>query len=689
MTHRITRCLLTFVLASSLSPVLADCAEQNRFSPAHIFDLEYGHDPRISPDGEQVIYLRQSFDIMTDRRIDNLWFVNTDGSDHRPLVAGRFTVGSPRWSPSGDRVAYVSTESGMPQIFVRWMDTGQSAAISSVQKGPSNLAWSPDGTRIAFTMSAPAESPGTPAVASGGGYVQPPQGATWAKPFQLVTRNDYRANGVNLLPDEYSHIYVVPADGGTARKLTSGDFHHAGALSWDPDSKSVVFAANRSEDAWRNPYGSEIYRLNVADGSLEQLTDREGPDMAPVVSPAGDLIAYVGFDERGMTAHSTELYVMDDDGGNPRRIDTGFDGSISSPVWSPDGRGLYVYYQSRGVAKLGYVALDGGSMSEIASGLAGAGINRSFALPPGHTLSDDGVFATAVGDGVQPADIVAGRLGGGLRRLTRLNDDALGLLELSPYSELTWKSSADGQEIHGFYAAPPDFDPKKKYPLVLEIHGGPQMAWGPFFSPLVQSLTAKGYVVLMPNPRGSTSYGAAFRDEIDRNYPSEDYDDLMSGVDAMIDLGFIDSDQLYITGLSGGGVLSSWSIGKTDRFRAAFVRGPVINFSSMVLTSTMNVPGFMDAFFNGTPWENPEHYWKHSPLSLVGNVTTPTLLMTGDADYQTAISEAEQYYAALLYEGVETQLVRVPDAGHVFFRPSQMMTELDYMLGWFEKYREN
>jgi acylaminoacyl-peptidase len=564
------------------------------------------------------------------------------------------------------------------------MDTGESAAVSSLAHAPANLTWSPDGRSIAFNMAvaaAPVEPP--PMVKP----LDKPAGANWAKPFEVITRPRWRTNGVQLLPDTRTHIFVLPADGGTARQLTDGDYDHSGAVSWGADSKTLYFSANRRSDAWLHLTDSNLYALSLEDGAIVQLTDRVGPDGQPVVSPDGRTIAFVGHDDRGMTAHNTELYVMNIDGSGVRRVETGYDGSVSGPQWSPDGKRIFVNYFERGPLKLGSVPASGGQLREHATGLCGMGINRAFCMPPGFSLARDGTWVTAFGSPMRPADIgVATRRGGAPRMLTRLNEDVLGHLSLADYTEITWKSSYDGQDIHGWYVKPPGFDASKKYPFVLEIHGGPQMAWGPYFSPLVQVAAANGYVVLLPNPRGSTSYGAAFRDEIDHNYPSEDYDDLMSGVDAMIDLGFIDEDQLFITGLSGGGVLTTWSIGKTDRFAAAVARGPVINFTSEVLTATMNYPTFLQAFYGETPWENPEKYWHSSPLSLVGNVKTPTMLMTGDADYQTTISETEQYYSALKYEGVDTVFVRVPDAGHVFFRPSQMITELDYLFSWFERY---
>ncbi len=670
----------TIVLLSVLStPILS--GPSRSFTSEDIFSLEYALDPQISPDGNRVAYLRQSMDIMTDSRHNSLWIINADGTNHRPIVSGKAHVSAVSWSPSGDRLAYVSGEEGTPQIYVRWMDSGQTAIISNLTKAPGGISWSPDGKTIAFTMDVPYTTPSliTP--------LKKPDGATWAKPFKEISHVHYRTNHVDLLADTRSHIFVIPATGGVAHQVSSGDFNHKAPLSWSKDSKTLYLSAKRNQKVGLQPRDSEIYALSVQDGGYNQLTRRKGPDQTPDVSPDGKLIVYAGYDDLSHAHHNANLYIMKTDGSGKRKISVNYDGSLSSPKWAADGKSLYLTYAERGVLKLGYLSVKGGNIREVASNLSGMGFNRPFFLPGGYSLSNNGKYASVFGTPTRPADIGVGSLRNSPTLLTELNEDLLGNRKLSQYHEITWKSSADNREIHGWYITPPNFDPNKKYPFILEIHGGPQMAWGPYFSPLLQDAAARGYVVLLPNPRGSTSYGAEFTDQIDRNYPGEDYDDLMSGVDALIDKGFIDKNQLFITGLSGGGILTTWSIGKTDRFVAAVARGPVINWTSESLNSTMNFPFILENWFDGAPWENPTQYWKFSPLSLVGNVKTPTMIMTGDSDYQTAISDSEQYFAALQYRGIETRFIRVPNAGHIFYRPSQMITELNYLFAWFERFR--
>jgi acylaminoacyl-peptidase len=304
-----------------------------------------------------------------------------------------------------------------------------------------------------------------------------------------------------------------------------------------------------------------------------------------------------------------------------------------------------------------------------------------------YSVSKSGAVAFTMSRPDYPADLAVARRGAKPVRITRLNDDLFGHKRLGAVEEITYPSSHDGRPIHGWIVKPPDFDPSKKYPLVLEIHGGPFANYGDRFATDMQLYAAAGYVVLYTNPRGSSSYGEEFGNFIHHNYPGQDYDDLISGVDAVIAKGYVDPQNLFVTGGSGGGVLTSWIIGKTDRFRAAVVAKPVINWYSFVLTADM--PAFFYRYwFSAPPWEDPQQYIRRSPISLAGNVKTPTMVITGEADYRTPISESEQYYTALKIRGVPAALVRIPDTPHDFAaRPSTMLSKFVHTLAWFERYR--
>jgi dipeptidyl aminopeptidase/acylaminoacyl peptidase len=376
---------------------------------------------------------------------------------------------------------------------------------------------------------------------------------------------------------------------------------------------------------------------------------------------------------------------MDKDGSNSRVLTGSLDRSVGDPQWSADGKSVYVDYADHGVTKVARVGLDG-SISTVAEGLAGGGLDRPYSGGE-YSVGGNGVLAFTAGDPLHPADLaVAGK--GGVRRLTNLNADLFVSKTLGKVEALPVKSTFDAKDVDAWIVTPPNFDPAKKYPLILEIHGGPFSSYGPLFSSDDQLYAAAGYVVVYANPRGSTSYGEAFANEIDRNYPSHDYDDLMSAVDAAIAKGFVDPDHLYVTGGSGGGALTAWIVGKTHRFRAAATQKPVINWSSEVLT-TDGYNGMAKYWFAKLPWEDPMGYWNRSPLSLVGNVTTPTLVVVGEEDNRTPPEEAEQYYAALQLRGVPTALVKVPGASHggLAGRPSQSAAKASAILAWFERYK--
>ena len=354
-----------------------------------------------------------------------------------------------------------------------------------------------------------------------------------------------------------------------------------------------------------------------------------------MVSPDGRRIAYLGYDDRYQGYQVTHLYVMDIDGRNSRVVTADFDRDVADPRWATDSRGVYFTYDERGVRKLGITSLDG-KVRTVADGLGGTDLGRPY-TSGAFSVARNGRVAFTHNSTGRPADVATATASGDARVLTALNDDLLGNKTLGAVRELTWKSSKDQRDIQGWVVTPPDFDPAKKYPLILEIHGGPFAAYGPNYTTELQLFAAAGYIVLYANPRGSTSYGEEFGNLIHHAYPGDDYDDLMSGVDALIAEGHVDTNNLFVTGGSGGGVLTAWIVGKTDRFRAAVVAKPVINWSSFVLTSDFT-PFFYRYWFGAQPWEQPQEYWRRSPLSLVGNVKTPTMLLTGESDYRTPIA---------------------------------------------------
>jgi acylaminoacyl-peptidase len=676
---------LALFLLAAIGPLNAQTgpisgpAVSDHFRPLDVFGLEWAASPQISPDGSRIVYVRSANDILRDRARMDLWILNADGGEHRPLTSsGR--AGSPVWSPDGGRLAYVAGGEDGSQIWVRWMDTGQTARLTTLTESPGALSWSPDGYWLAFSMLVPeVDEPYRPELPG------KPEGADWAPPLKVIDEMNYRADGAGYLKEGYTHIFVVPSQGGVPRQLTSGPWNHGGPLSWMPDSRSIVFSANRHPDAEDEPLNSEVYRVTVADGEVTQLTQRLGPDGSPAVSPNGQAIAYLGFDDRYQGYQVTRLYVMDADGGNARVLTDGWDRSMGSPVWAADGRSIFVSFEDEGEIKIARVTLTKGTETLVDGGVSGLSLGRPY-TSGSFSVARTGSIAYTVGDAYRPADVGLARPGREAARLTQLNLDLLEGKRLGQVKEIWFNSSFDDRRIQGWVVTPPDFDPGKRYPLILEIHGGPFAAYGPHFSAEDQLYAAAGYVVLYVNPRGSTSYGEEFGNLIHHAYPGNDYHDLISGVDAVLEEGYVDPDRLYVTGGSGGGVLSSWIVGHTDRFRAAAVQKPVINWYSFVLYA--DGPAFFYKYwFPGPPWEHERHYMERSPLSHVGNVTTPTMLITGEQDWRTPISESEQYYAALQIRGVPSVLVRVPEASHgIAARPSHLLGKVAHILGWFGKW---
>ncbi|MDE2874815.1 MAG: S9 family peptidase [Gemmatimonadota bacterium] len=645
---------------------------QSPFEPMDVFQLEYAADPQISPDGSQVVYVRTSMDIMKDRKRSELWIVGADGSDHRRLAAG----GSPRWSPDGTRLAY--TTGG--QIHLRWMDTGETATLTQLTESPSGLRWSPDGRHIAFNMLVPYSPPSLAAPPKA------PEGAEWAAPPIMEDRFKSHQDGVGYLDFGHNHIFVVPVEGGTPRQVTSGDFQHSSAAAWTPDGNHLVFSSNRNEGWERDYRNSELYIASILTGDIRALTQRPGPDHSPAVSPDGRRVAFVGYEDRTRTYQVSRLQVMNIDGSGARVVTGGLDRSVSNPVWAADGSGIHFQYDDEGNSKVAFTTLDG-DVTVLAGDLGGTSYGRPYG-GGSFSVANDGTFALNQTRPDMPGEVAVGGSGGvGARTITALNEDLLAGKTLGAVEDIWWESSFDGRPIHGWIVKPPDFDPNRRYPFILEIHGGPISNYGDRFSAEIQLMAAAGYVVLYANPRGSTSYGEEFGDLLYHNYPGEDYDDLISGVDAVIERGYVDENNLFVTGGSAGGIMTAWIVGKTGRFRAAVSQKPVVNWISKTLTAD-NWYGYYFSRYEGLPWENPEPYWRFSPISLAGNVTTPTLFITGEEDLRTPLSESYQMFHALKMRGIDTAVIRLPGASHdMSRRPSQLMAKVANIVAWFEKYR--
>ena len=667
--------LLLFLITFQIS----FAQQSDKLELLDIFNLEYISNPQISPDGNQVVYVRNFKDVMTDKNLSNLWIVNFDGSQNRPLTTGNTSDNSPQWSPDGEKLLFKSNRDGEMRLYLMWLDSKQSLVISNSNDLPGAVSWSPDSKSIAFSKFVVKEN------ASPLKMPKKPEGAKWNEAPKYITDMNYRADGAGYLKSGNTQLFIVSIDGHTPRQLTFTDFDH-GAPIWSKDGKSLYFSANFGKDHELDPMNSEIHQLSIADGTITTLTNRQGPDSDPTLSADGKRIGYLGFDDRLQGYQLSQLYIMNTDGSGSRNISEEFDRDISDISWDKNGDGLYFQYNDKGSTKLGYISTSG-KVKEVTTNMGGLSLGRPYNAAS-YSVANNGNYAFTSGKNAMLSDLGVGSKGND-RVLTDVNSDLLSFKKLGKVEEIWWKSSVDQRDIQGWIVTPPDFDPNKKYPLILEIHGGPFASYGNVFSAEIQLMAAAGYVVLYTNPRGSTGYGEEFGNLIHHDYPNNDYHDLMSGVDAVLEKGYVDKNNLFVTGGSGGGVLTAWIVGKTDRFKAAVVAKPVINWTSFVLYA--DNPGFFAKYWFGKkPWEDPESYFKRSPLNYVANITTPTMLLTGEEDYRTPIAESEQFYSALKLEGVETAMVRIPGSGHgIANRPSNLIAKIAAILSWFEKYKDN
>jgi dipeptidyl aminopeptidase/acylaminoacyl peptidase len=675
--------MIAFIIAFSFSLTATAQSQANRLTAMDAFNLEFASDPQISPNGKQILYVRQFAEIMSDRNLSNIWIINADGTNNRPVTTGNRSDSSPRWSPDGTKIIYASDQDGTAQIYLRWMDNGQTAKLTNLQFAAAGINWSPDGKWISFTAFVPDKPTQVASIPPA------PQGAKWADPAKVIDKLIYRFNGPGYLQPGYHHVFVVPAEGGTPRQITHGNFQYGGVFRaseavWSPDSRSLLISVNRNPDYEAEPLDTNIFEFSVADGAMKQLTKRKGPDGAPAISPDGKRIAYTGFDDRYQGYQVSQLYVMNRDGSNPQLISEKLDRDVGGVRWAPEGDRVYFQYSDKGNTKIAYYTLDG-KLTQVASNLGGGG---SAYGGGSYSLAANGQVAFTTSTPKIPSDIAVGGGSASAKIITSVNQDLLANKKLGDVEEIWYESSFDKRKIQGWIIKPPQFDASKKYPLILEIHGGPFADYGDRFDVEKQVWAAKDYVVLYTNPRGSTSYGGEFGNLIHHAYPGNDFYDLNSGVDAVIAKGYVDSENVFVTGGSGGGVLTCWMIGRSTRFRAAVTVYPVINWYSFVLTS--DIPWTAKYWFPGFPWDNAEHYEKRSLLSVVKNVKTPTMVLTGEEDYRTPMSDSEQYYQALKLLGVESVLVRVPGEPHgIRRRPSHWMAKMTFIGGWFDKYKKN
>lgn len=670
----------TTLVSLAFAPARATAQDTaDRLTVDRYMDWERVIDPQISPDGSQVVYTRGWINKLEDRWESSLYVMNADGSKKRFLVDGS----SPRWSPDGTRILFIAPgDPGGNQIHVRWMDAeGLVTQITRVSDTPMNAMWSPGGSMISFTMYTPGKLPSDWSI----DLPAAPAGADWTETPRIVENMHFRADRVGFTDPAYMHLFVVPAEGGTPRRLTHGNWHvgaryigifMGSGYDWTPDGRTIVFDGLMKEDWDMRYFESAINAVDVATGETREVTSTRGLWTRPSVSPDGRTIAFTGYGWSPQTYHVGEIHTIGIDGSGMRKLTPELDRDVGAVMWDRDGSRFYFSVQDRGSANVYSATMDGGlqqitdgvQMLSLTSMAGGTGVGiRSAPQAPGDVVR----FDLAVGTSVTP--------------LTDVNADVLEGVVLGDIEEI-WYESTEGTQVQGWIIKPPGFDPSRLYPLVLEIHGGPHAMYNVGFNWMFQNFAANDFVVLYTNPRGSTGYGTAFGNAIDDSYPGErDLADLLHGVDEVVSRGYVDTDRMYVGGCSGGGVLSSWVIGHDDRFAAAAVRCPVINWMSFA--GTADVAMWAYRRFRELPWDNPDKWLRHSSLMYVDDVTTPTLLLTGELDLRTPMTQTEEYYQALKMVGVPTAIIRFNDEYHgTGSKPSNFMRTQLYMRKWYDRW---
>jgi len=642
--------------------------EKLKLSLDHYKNYEWTSNPTLSPNGEQILYSRSWINLIDDKRETDLWIMNKNGSTNRFFLNGS----NGKWSPDGSKIAFIKKgEPNGTQIFIKYLGVeGEPTQITKLEKSPSSMEWSPDGKFIAFLMHVSSEAALDPI-----GVPERPKGATWTKGPQVIDQVDYSQDRVGFLERGFRQIFVVPSEGGTARQITFGEFDDiSGGISWLKDSESIVFSSYQKEDAEYARGQSNLYSVNINNLNLIELTSREGTESSPTVSPDGSKIAFVGSTWTKNFYHDRKMYVMDIDGSNLRCITKSLDQTPSPGVWGKNSSGVYFNVREFGQSNV-YHADIKGKVKKITNG--------NHMLTMNDLVGSDAVATWT--DPSNPSDIISFSIDkpNKINRLTDVNKDIFYNVEFGEVEEITYKS-VDEKYVQGWIVKPPNFDSNKKYPLVLRIHGGPHSMYHVGFNYNFQLHAAQDQVVLYTNPRGSTGYGYDFANAIQNAYPGNDYDDIMYGVDEVISRGYIDENRMYVYGGSGGGVLTSWIVGKTDRFAAASVNYPVTNWFSFVGT-TDGATWYYN--FKNYPWEDPSEHIKRSPLMYVANVKTPTMLMCGEEDLRTPISQTEEYYQALKMNKVPTVMIRFKDEYHgTSSKPSNFLRTHGYINAWFDKH---
>ena len=692
--RQITKLIVTLTVLCGIG-----AAGRRPITETDLYSFHWAADPQIAPDGSQVLFTRVTVNSKHDGYETSLWIVSAAGGPARQLSSGTHDI-EPRWSPDGSRIVFLraSEKDGHPepaQLYLLRMDGGEAAALTDLPKGASDPVWSPDGKRIAFRSTTIAKD-----------FDKKDAKAEEPSDVHIINRAAYRSNGSGYLDfDRPAHIWAIPVPDrvDTPRKpvqVTTGRFSET-SITWSRDGSRIYFLSDRDLEPYYSPPSNAVYAVDSNGGDPQRVTGIEGAIRSIALSPDGKQLALVGsLTGKPIRSYSQpDLFVSSVDAGSAaKNLTEGYDfdigggvggdqapprgGGQEAPFWSRDGRQIFVTAAAEGRANLQRVDVATGQISAVTDG---AHEIYSFSATPNGAKA-----VVAISTPVNVGDLYL--LDTQSRRMTRLTDvnhDLNAELNLTE-PEMIWYKSFDGKRIQAWVQRPPDYDAAKKYPLILDIHGGPHAAYGYVFDHEFQWMAAKGYVVLYPNPRGSTSYGQEFGNVIQYKYPGDDFRDLMAGVDELIRRGMVDPDRLGVTGGSGGGVLTNWVIGHTGRFKAAVSQRSIADWRDFWYTADFTL--FRPTWFRGAPWQEETDFKARSPITYVDKITTPLMLIEGESDLRTPPGAGgEQMFRALKYLKRPVVMVRFPGESHELSRsgkPRHRVERLQHIVAWFDKYLE-
>jgi dipeptidyl aminopeptidase/acylaminoacyl peptidase len=698
------RALAVALVLVALPSVAPRAAGKRAMTETDLYKFTWIADPQISPDAQTVAFVQVTVNEKDNKYESAIYTVGAAGGVPPQRITSGTRDTTPRWSPDGKWIAFVRpNDKDTPQIFLLPMQGGEARALTDLPKGAAGPVWSPDGRTIAFSSTTVADDMKKP---------DPTAKPERKSDVKVVTRAVYRANGnpTYVDGDRHAHIWTVPvppnslsndkSDKVEPKAMTSGDFDERG-VQWSPDGSRLYFVSDRVAESYYNAGDSDIYSVPAAGGDMTEVASIDGPIGSVSVSPDGKRLAFVGaLTGQPIRSYSQpDLWVVDAaPGATPKNLTADYDYDVSSGiggdqsaprgeqpkpiVWTKDGLALIMVTAEKGSSNLKRVPASGGRIEAMTTGEHDVSA---------YTGAANGTIAATISTQTNIGDIAIVRTADGSAKppvaITHVNEALFAEISQSEPEEI-WYTSFDGRKVQGWILKPPDFDPAKKYPMILEIHGGPHSAYGNVYTHEFQWMAAKGYVVLFTNPRGSTSYGQEFGNLIQYRYPGDDYKDLMAGVDEVVKRGYVDPNRLGVTGGSGGGLLTNWTITQTQRFKAAVSQRDIADWYGFWFTADFTL--FQPTWFKKAPWEDPQDFTARSPITHVANVTTPLMLILGDWDYRTPPGEGgEMMFRALKYRKIPTVMVRFPRETHELSRsgePMHRVERLQHIVGWMDKW---